>query len=571
MYQHKFNVKPDFPVFDILDAISGFLAHTFGPDGSTTILEDRNIRHVATKDGYTVMKSLYSDDDLERVILEFVKRISMRLVRTVGDGSTSAVIVANCIAQHLKTFIADHAGKITPGDMNRIVELISNNIQARIQADAQELNVNSKDDMKKLWDVCMISTNSNKLISDLVVEAYLNIGKFGILQIERGDKKESDITYKKGFELYRGYIDPMFANRTVQDRNFCELFNARILMIEGRLGGTDIETASQLITAAHSNGESLVIIANGFNPDFIDFIRQNVLKFKGNLPICLIEHGVGSKKGRLHFSDAATVFGAKAVQYLSNNENIQKIFCPKADGVIDPSAYMTYLGFAKRVVVDELNSKFFEGRGLNTPDYNTLKTDLETQIKELGESESKFDYDSEIGELKVRYGRLCSAVAILTIGGNSKAEIETTSFLAEDAALAARSALQLGVVVAGNMEIPKLILQSKESIISECTKDYTDHTDKEFVAELVEGIFRAYLEVFSIASSKNCEEILEHLKAGEIYNIRTKLYEKIQNTVVLNPARTDKEIIMAAMSVTSLIATSNQFIYTPKNYGVQTY
>jgi len=557
-YKCHFNTGNNFPVFEILAEISNILSKTFGPEGSTTILEDRNMQHKVTKDGYTVMKSLYSEDDLERVILEYVKRISMRLVRTVGDGSTSAVIVANSIAQGLKKFIESHKDEINPGDTNRIVASISNAIQTKIMSHSKEPSD------KEFEDVCMISTNGDKDITRMIVEAYKTVGKFGIVQIQAGDKKDSDITYNKGFELYRGWIDPIFGNQKVGDKDFCELNNARILMVEGHLGGPDIAPISRIMEAVFSNNESLVIVANGFNPDFFDFIRQNMIKNKRSMPLCCIAHGTGTKKGRIHFSDAAVVFNAKAVQYLSRNENIERVFFK--NGEIIPEMFTEYLGFAKKVVVEDLTSKFFEGEGIDKEDYNLLKIDIEKQLEYLGNSETKFDYDSDIGELKVRYGRLCSASAIITVGGGSIAEIQTTYFQAEDAALAAKWALQLGVVPAGNLFVPYLLLDDdiRQEVVAKVLSEVGGENIK-FVEELIDSIILAYLETFKIASKKSIAEIKGGLENGLIYNIRTKKYESIDDgTSVLNPARTDKEIIMAAMSVISLIATSNQFIFVPK-------
>jgi chaperonin GroEL (HSP60 family) len=77
---------------DILNRISDILSKTLGPHGSTTIIESHLLDHQVSKDGYTVLSKLIFTDSYSRVLLELIKKISNRLVRTVGDGSTSAVV-----------------------------------------------------------------------------------------------------------------------------------------------------------------------------------------------------------------------------------------------------------------------------------------------------------------------------------------------------------------------------------------------------------------------------------------------------------------------------------------------
>ena len=549
-----FNVNKDFPVFEIIDSISSILEKTFGPHGSTTIIEDRNLQHKSTKDGYTVLKSLYSEDDLERVILEFVKRISMRIVRVVGDGSTSAVIVSNEIAKMLKDFKEKHP-EIYAGDLSQMLNHISDMIQAEVAASAKEITEDSED----LLNVCRISTNNDEEVSKLIQDCYKKTTKFGIVQVELGDRPQTEVEYKDGYEMYRGYVDAMFVNRTKDDEKFCELEKAYVLMYEGRLGEMDVAPVGQIMDQVMNvKHGSLIIVANGYDPAFSNFIHENVVKWKGNLPICCIEHGVGSTAGRNHFYDASVYLNAKVVEFKSKGITLEALVKENIIG--------EYLGYAERVIIKDANTRFFDGKGIDTPAMNELKTSLQNKIAELGNSETKFDYDSQLGALKVRYGRLCGTTAVIKVGGNSKAEILSKSFLVEDAALSARSALLHGVVPAGNIFIAYLLGENEfvEKIAKHIAKDnpnlYTP------TKELVEMIKDAYINVFATVSKKDKAYIEEMLDNDTILNVRTGKLEDIAKTTVLNSAQTDVEIIKGAMSVIGLIGTSNQFIHFPKQF-----
>ena len=561
-YRPQFNVYQNFHKFEILEEISKILSKTFGPHGSTSILEDRQMHHVATKDGYTLLKYLTSSNDLERVILEFIKRTSMRLVRTVGDGSTSAVIVSAEIAKSIKKFMKKHP-EIYAGDLMSALSEISGQIQKRVMEHAIQID---ESNMDKLNDVMRISTNNNIETSNLITDVYRKIGKYGVVHVQPGDSYKTSVEYKDGFQMYRGYSDPIFANHKQDDREYCELNNVNIVMVEGAVTGRDIETLGKIMQYVFENQlGSFVLIANEYSPDVIDFARQNVIRSKNTMPICFCEHGVKSKEGRNHFSDIAVYNNCKVVQYLSLAENLDKAFLDK-NGNVDAGLFAYRAGFCRRAIIRDLESTFFEGKGLQTDEYKILKADLQRQIAELGNSESKYDFDQQIAALKVRYGRLCACSAIISVGGKSKAEIETNAFLAEDAVLSARSALENGVIPAGNI---MAAMVTHDNAAREEIADIVGgvgYISKESAKELVTMIHDAFVRVFMIISKLSFKEVERKLENKVIFNVRTRKDEPIDNTVVLNSARTDKEIIQGALSVVGLISTSNQFVFAPKQF-----
>ena len=81
---------------ETLQFLSDTLKNTLGPYGSTTIIQDQFMNHQITKDGYSLLKKIYIEEDEAKTILDLVKKISRNLVRKVGDGSTSSIIITSC-------------------------------------------------------------------------------------------------------------------------------------------------------------------------------------------------------------------------------------------------------------------------------------------------------------------------------------------------------------------------------------------------------------------------------------------------------------------------------------------
>jgi len=566
VYSPMFNSYKHLPLTEILNEVATIVGKSFGPKGATTIIEDVQLRHKVTKDGYTILRSLTSPNDLERVVLEFAKRSSLRLVRTVGDGSTSAVICASKIANNLKKFMDKHPD-IYKGDIIDTLKRISECIQARIKAETYFIDESKEADWEKIRNVAIVSTNNSVEAANLITDVYKKVGKFGVVNIQRGDRPNTVVDYKNGFEMYRGYVDDCFCNVKNDDKKHVELNNAYVLMYDGVLGTNEISNLAEIINSVVGGmGGSLLIIANNYTPDVVQFAKENVIRTKGTMPICLCSHATSSTQGKLHFSDIATYTNSRPIEYLSKVENLDKTVMTQ--GHIDVDRLMYRLGFAKRVVVTDMSTTFFEGRGIQTPEYAELKNSLQKKIAERSNETGHIDYDSEIGALKVRYGRLCAYSAVITVGGPSKAAMESFADLVEDAVLSCKSALQFGVTAAGNTIVPIILSDNgvvakiKESVVADLHG--RSSLTPELVEELILIIRTAFSEVFQLCSQLPIEEVEKLFKDRKIWNIRKHRAEDIASTEVLNSARTDKEIISEALSMVSVIVTSNGFLFCPR-------
>jgi len=561
-YTPHFNTRKDLPLTEILAEIANIVGNSFGPHGSTTIIEDLQLHHKVSKDGYTILRSLTSTDDLERVVLELVKRVSLRLVHVVGDGSTSAIICASKIANNLKEFLDKHP-ELYRGDVTYCLDVMSKKIQELIGREVYHIDEAKEEDWEKIYDVAVVATNNNTEAAQLITDTYKKVGKYGVVQIQRGDYYKTTVDYKTGFSMFRGFADDAFCNVKKDDKCYVELDNVNIIMLDGTVATPDYEALVKILDYVYSNKlGAVLLIANNFSNDIMQFCKENVIRSKNTMPLCLCMHGTGSTQGRAHFGDVATYNGCKVVEFLGRGESLAKVFLK--DGEIDPVAFKYRVGFAKKVVSKEMETIFFEGKGINSQEYKELKSGLQKRIEEIQNRESHIDFDSELNALKVRYGRLCAYSAVVTVGGPSKAAIDSFADLVEDAVLSCKSALQFGVVAAGNMITPIVLaadIKGKQEVVNAIVD--TGKMSYLMACDLCNIIYKAFTEVFAICSKLSPEEVCELCEKRQILNIRTDEIEDIGKTKVLNSARTDTEIISGALSVVSLLVTSNGFVFYP--------
>ena len=161
--------------------IAKALIATLGPYGSSTIIQDSQKNHFATKDGYDLMNRIEFDDAVARTILDLFRTTASNQVFNVGDGSTSAIVVANALFQTLTDpNQIDHFKKVAPKDIVDILNDLSEMIEAEIYKMAKPIS----DDMHELDTIAAVANNNDAVVGKLIADIYRKIGKFGCRNTE---------------------------------------------------------------------------------------------------------------------------------------------------------------------------------------------------------------------------------------------------------------------------------------------------------------------------------------------------------------------------------------------------
>ena len=80
-----------------LAELSSILQNSFGPNGSNACIKKENALSRYTKDGHTIIGSLHYNGIIEQSIKDDIESITRHIVKTVGDGTTSAVVLSSII------------------------------------------------------------------------------------------------------------------------------------------------------------------------------------------------------------------------------------------------------------------------------------------------------------------------------------------------------------------------------------------------------------------------------------------------------------------------------------------
>jgi chaperonin GroEL len=548
-----------------MQIISKILCGTLGPYGSTTIVQDREMRHFATKDGYDVMNKISFDDEVSRTILDILRQVASTQVLTVGDGSTSAIVVSESLYSALtnkensKLF-----SRIAPKDILDILNDLSTYLEEELKKRATPIS----EDLHELETVARIATNNDRETGKLMHEIYNRIGTFGFISTDVLEKKEKDsYEVKQGIEWQRGYVEDFFAHGRDNKKIIHDL-KPRVFLTNSTLTYEDLEILlSQLIgDVCGKQKAELVIVANNFDEDVKNFFKINRTKHIANKNIpemvfTAVDIDQVTESSVHNLEDLGTLLGCEVYDKMKHKP---------VDYLADINRFV---GLAEKIIITSKSTQII-GKEL-TEKAQKAKIEKVEFLKEnlkklMSTDETNKDLDFDIYENRRRISCLTDSTAIIHVGGKSLTERMTRERLIEDAIFASKSAIKYGVIPGGNLMIPKIIQSNNGALVETLKSKYyylPVESMSNFFEEFLKIVKNAFLESYrnvlnnSYFNEEEVEGVIEEcLSKDKFYNLKLHSYESFKDTGVINSVDTDIQILRSVVSIIGILATSNQFI-----------
>src|SRR3989344_9288860 len=105
--QIKFNNDARAAIKKGIDKLADAVRMTLGPRGRAAVIEKGFGAPQVTFDGVTVAKEIEFEDKFENVGAEFIKQAADKTNDNVGDGTTTAVILAHAIIENGERLIKE--------------------------------------------------------------------------------------------------------------------------------------------------------------------------------------------------------------------------------------------------------------------------------------------------------------------------------------------------------------------------------------------------------------------------------------------------------------------------------
>ncbi|MEY4567773.1 MAG: 60 kDa chaperonin, partial [Planctomycetota bacterium] len=350
---------------------------TLGPRGRNAVLDKGWGSPKVTKDGVTVAEEIELDDPFENLGAQLVKEAASKTNDVAGDGTTTATVLAEAIYREgLKMVAAGGDPMALSRGIHKAVEAVG--IEIRKMAIA--IDEKSKKEIKQ---VATIAGNNDPEIGEVLADAFLKVGKNGVITVEEGRGSETTVEVVEGMQFDRGYLSPHFV--TNQEQVTVELDDCYILIHEEKISSN--KKMIPLLEAISKSKKPLLVIAEDVDGEALATLVVN--KMRGILNVCAVKApGYGDRRKAI-LGDIAVLTGA------------QPIF--KDLGIDLESVKLSDLGRAKKIKITSEETLIVGGAG--------KKDAVEARVvqirSEIGITDS--DYDRE--KLQERLAKLAGGVA----------------------------------------------------------------------------------------------------------------------------------------------------------------
>ena len=540
---------------DTLNIISKAIEKSFGPMGSHTALAKavgNSLELEYTKDGHTIVSNMVFKDTIEISVQQLISDLTRHIVKEVGDGTTSAVILSRNIFDELY-----HSNSISLGaSPTSIIEsfnTIVSSLKEIIEKKSRECTIDD------IYNIALISTNNNEDMANIIKNIYAKYGMDVFIDVGTSITSENIVKEYDGMTLDTGIADMCFVND--HKNNVCSIKNPKIYAFNDPIDTPEmlnfLDAILELnILSAYRQGSVIeptptVILCKNLSPDTSSYFDTVCKMLNGpggdTIPLLIVSD--------IHqedlYEDIVHMCGAPLIKKYLNpdiqKEDIDKGLAPTPETIQD------FCGSADLVVSDQLKTKIINPAkmlnddGSYSNDYLSTLAFLENELKKAQENGEGINIT---GKLKRRINSFKGNMIDLLIGGVSNTDRNNLKASVEDAVLNCRSAAKYGVGYGANY--------MAFSAIHELLEDDTYKGN-----DIAAIIHNAYTELCAtlygsmVGDYKEGKEIAEKtLEYGSPLNIRTNQFDK----KVLSSIRSDIVILDTVTKILTLMFTCNQYL-----------
>ncbi len=494
-----------------VNTLADAVTTTLGPKGRYVALQRSYGAPTITNDGVSVAKEIELKDPIENMGAQLVKEVATKTNDTVGDGTTTATLLAQVIVNEGLRNVAAGANPIA----------IRRGVDKAVKAAVEEMKgasqtVSTKDQIASVGTISAGDPEIGQKISD----AMDVVGKNGVITVDESQTFGIDIDTVEGMQFDKGYISPYFA--TDNETMTAELKDPYILLTDQKI--SNVQDILPILEAVAKQGSPLLIIAEDVDGEALASLILN--KLRGALNVAAVKApGYGDRRKRMLEDIAIVTGGQVAMKELGYN-------------LSDISAEM--LGRAKSVKITKDNTTLVGGAG--------SKEAIEERIAQIrGEIENTTsDFDKE--KLQERMAKLSGGVAVIKVGAATESELKEVKHRIEDALQATRAAVEEGIVAGGGVAF----LQAAKVLDDVEVVDNDEKIGVEIVRKAL------YAPVKTIATNAGYEgsvvaEKISALPAGQGLNSATGEYGDMIEMGVLDPVKVTRTTLQNAASIASLI------------------
>src|SRR4030043_1174642 len=527
--QFKFNEDARQELKKGVDKLANAVRITLGPRGRNVVLDKGFGTPTITNDGVTIAKEIELPDKFENMGSELIKEVAEKTNDIVGDGTTTAVILAQAMIDEGLKNVAAGTDPMS----------IRKGIEDKVKAIIKVLEEGSKK-IKIKEEIAQVATiaSEDEEAGNLLAEIIEKVGKDGVITIEESQTFGYSTELVEGLQFDNGYISPYMITNT--ERMEAEYKDAYILITDQKISSIN-DILPLLERMSQAGKKTLVIIGEEIEGEALTTLVVNKLRGTFNA-LAVKAPGFGDRRKAM-LSDIAVLTGATFI----SEDTGRKI---NAVTVED-------LGQAERIISDKDNTTIVGGKGSEI-EIKKRVAQIENEIKD-----STSPYDKE--KLHERLAKLAGGVAVISVGAATEAELKEKKLRVEDAVNATKAAVEEGIVPGGG--VAYLLIRKA---IERMKLEGDEATGAKILYEALERPTRLIVKNAGLDSGRVLGELEKRAKTNPNmgFNVLSMSYVDMVKAGIIDPAKVARCALQNAVSVAMMILTTECLVAeSPKKEG----
>ncbi len=501
-----------------VDKLAEAVKSTLGPKGRNVILEKITGTPVVTNDGVTIAREIHLANQFENMGAQLVKEAAIKTNDVVGDGTTTATVLAQAIITEGMQAID---GGANPVLVKRGIDVAVDRLVNHLQGVAHP--VATEQDYRR---VAAISANDDEVVGAVIAKALHTVGDDGIVTVEESSANGMSVDFVEGFQFDNGYLSPYLVTNPASLE--AVLDDPYVLLCSEKI--TKVQQLMPVLDKIMREPRPLVILAENVEGTALSMLVHNHVNgiFQA---VAVRAPGFGDRRLR-KLEDIATVTGGAVVS--------------KHSGFSLETMTLEQLGRARQVRVTADHTAIIGGYG--------SAEDVEFRLGQLRAEVDRAQFGIDEDVLSERIGALSGKVAVIRVGAPTPAELKELQHRVEDALAATRAAMAEGIVAGGGAAL----LHASGALDDLQVKD-----DYATGVEIVRRVLTAPAYLIAANAGYSGEEVvaqMTQLGQDEGFDALQGRYGNMIEMGIIDPLRVARSALQNGASVAGLLLTTNTLV-----------
>ena len=502
-----------------IDLLANAVRVTLGPRGRNVAI-DRSFGPRITKDGVSVANEIVLGDKFENMGVQMVRQAAIKTSYLAGDGTTTSIVLAHGIVRNGARTVA--AG-MNPMDLKRGIDHAVEAIVAELKKNARKVVSNVE-----IEQIGTISANGDSEIGRTIADAMNKVGNDGVITVEDGTSRQTEVEVVEGIQFDRSYISPHFI--TDRHKRVVEMEDAYILISEKKL--SSIDQLLPLLEKVVQTGKPLLIIADEVEGEVMAALVVN--KLRGSLKVAAVKAPAYGDLRKAILQDIALLTGGTVI-----SEDL---------GLKLETVSLDMLGRTRKATIDKENTTIVGGAAKKLA-IKARVVEIKTRIEE-----ATSDYDRE--KLQERLARLTGGVAVIRVGGATESEVREKKDRIRNAMHATRAAVEEGILPGGGVAL----LRASRALAGLNNDNDDQKAGIEIVRKAIAWPTRQIAINAGLDGSVVVAKILEKEDNAYGYDAQAGEYGNLLSKGIIEPAKVVRAALQSAASVAGLLITTEAMV-----------